>query len=295
MKKNKPTWFNGLTYFLFLILINFDQALGMQDQEVQDADSLPSKRILTRAKSDPGTLRVEENNPKIPTLTFNPIYGCSLPDLRSTDLKNKEAQIRRRDAGRASPPLLSGLSISSSTNSPQPDSPRGSGRPRSSSSPRGNISAQLIKKSEPFVLGSLPHGQRLGPPKAESTKRMAIPELDLYQLLEEDASLPKSPRKYLRRSQSDPQAISHKQQRIQEKKGEKADFGESPEPNPSQRSDLRPRRKRTSSVVARRPPLVFESSCTTTAVHPPIGNTTDQMDRTLTKDKSGGKLPILSK
>ncbi|OJW53324.1 MAG: hypothetical protein BGO67_01065 [Alphaproteobacteria bacterium 41-28] len=49
MKQNKPSLFNGLTYFLFIFLMNVNQVLGMEDE-----DKTPPPPTLKRTQSDPG-------------------------------------------------------------------------------------------------------------------------------------------------------------------------------------------------------------------------------------------------
>jgi len=295
MKQNKLSLFKGLTYFLFIILTNFDQALGMEDQEMP-----PPPPILKRTQSDPGT----------GTLVYtNPLFKLSPSDLElKKSSKKKSPRERTKNARYNTPPIPIGrpaspraTSISSPPGSPKgkpshavpplptgrpaspransisspPGSPRGRGRSRSGSSPRDNISAKLIKKSEPIVLASSPRGGQgfvLPTPEPKDTpKLMACPGLDAYQLhyketIEKEAFIRKqisapslsqasqSPRHYLRRAKSDPQTIHEKKQGLQEKEKGKEGLLEapnlvgSPESNPSQRSNPRERRKRSLSI-----------------------------------------------
>jgi hypothetical protein len=274
MKQNKLPLFNGLTFLLFIILTNFDQALGMEKQEDQEM-AVPASRVLTYPEPDPGMPESnqpqrEEKNSEIPTLNLNPIFGCSLPDGNKGS-KNKSPRERTKNASHYTPPLPTGRPASSKANSipSPPGSPRGRGRSRSGSSPRGNLSEALIKDSADSILGSSPRGGK-----------GFAPGFDLYQLhyknvVDEEASLRKqvsapslsqpgssrSPRSNFRRAKSDPQTIYEKKQGLQEKKVEKVEekaLMGSPESNPSQTSNLRKRRERNSSFHTGRPALMIE-------------------------------------
>lgn len=245
MKESKFSWYICLTYFLFIVFMNFDQALAMEAQEQQKSPT--RKRVLYRAQSDPGTLQQnlserEEKNSEIPNLKLNPIYGCSQLDLTHNSSKKENSPRRKRNAGHELPPLPRGLPSSPRTNSipSQPGPPKG--RPRSSSSPRGtNMSKLLIEKSAPLVLGSPPRGLefprfKLEPSEQEPPKPMSPPTSHkgfyIYEL-HEWGSLGKHPKSIIKRSQSNPE--------LGKKKGVLANPTES---NPAQRK----KRGRTESV-----------------------------------------------